>query len=501
MLYPIQDLIKGRDKPLCVKKDMKVGDALALMMEHDYSQLPIVNDAGELTGIITEQSILNTYFNVGDKCGLLDLTVDHCRSKQTQISPQNDIFDALDLLKNVSAIIVVVENKPVGIVTDYDTTVFFHNYSDGMILVQDVETTLKQYILEVLDTNELFVEALKSAHLDYDDPSRPPKNIDDLTFAELEMLIETTVTWGKFEPYFKNKPLFHGHMEKVRIVRNQLAHFRGELTNLQRKQLKQAIDWLEARPKATLAGNVIDIIKTEAKASLHAFIDGKKGKYTPFEEWLTEQAKFQKNIRIKFENIEEILGESLPDSANKHRAWWANDYSHPEAVAWIRAGWLVDNVDFNTKDVTFRQSDLARYLVFFTDVLENLKKIRPGFTTAQKASLHNWFSFSAGTSGFLFGWVLPKEHILRVEVYIDKGDYASTKEAFEKLKELRAEIEAEIGVELQWDKIEKARACRIYASTPFHISESPEAHEKTKLWGVAMMLKFIDTFQPRIRGL
>ena len=165
MLYPIEELIKGQGKLVFVKKDMKVGDAIALMMEHDYSQLPIVNDEGELTGIITEQSIINSYFNIGDDCALLDMTVDHCRSKHIPISPKDDIFDALDILKKVSAVVVVENNKPVGIVTDYDTTVFFHNYSDGMFQVQGVETSLRHYVSGVFNTNDSMEDALKNVHI------------------------------------------------------------------------------------------------------------------------------------------------------------------------------------------------------------------------------------------------------------------------------------------------------------------------------------------------
>ncbi|OGO60077.1 MAG: hypothetical protein A2032_03525 [Chloroflexi bacterium RBG_19FT_COMBO_49_13] len=228
---------------------------------------------------------------------------------------------------------------------------------------------------------------------------------------------------------------------------------------------------------------------------------GAKSKYTPFEEWLRGDAKVNNSIQLKFEDIENILGDPLPDSSRKYRAWWANDYSHPEAVAWIRAGWLIDNVDLYSDTATFRQSDLALYLVFFNDMLEKLKKIRPGITTTQRASLQNWLSFSSGISGFSFGWALPREHILRVELYIDKGENELNREAFDKLKAMKSEIENEIGCRLNWDELEKARAYRIYASKPFHISESQEKHDEAKLWGVDMMLKFIDAFQPRLRGL
>lgn len=62
-------------------------------------------------------------------------------------------------------------------------------------------------------------------------------------------------------------------------------------------------------------------------------------------------------LRLSFSEIEGILGRSLPASARRHRAWWSNESraTHSHAAAWIRVGWLVDSVDFNTGMVGFRR--------------------------------------------------------------------------------------------------------------------------------------------------
>jgi CBS domain-containing protein len=502
MLFPIRQLIEGNDPPLCVPKTTKVREALAIMMEHDFSQLPIVDEKGLLTGIITEQSIVNTYFIVGDAGALIDLPVDHCQMTAITISPDANIFDALDMLKNTYAIVVLENQKPVGILTDYDTTHFFRNYSEGLIQVQDVEETLRQYILAILDTEDKVDAALvRTFGQDKKDFTKLAREFEELSFWETVLLITESHNWEKFEQYFNPKQVFLSFMEQVREIRNQLAHFRGELTPLQRKALKKAIDWLAARPKILKAQEPVNVTDT-IKHTLYPPKDIlSKGKYKPLEDWLIEEAAINKNIRMKFEDIEKILGELLPDSARKHRAWWANDYSHPEAMAWMNAGWVLDSVDINTEEVTFSQTIQTRYLVFFTDLLERLKQARPGITQAQKASLANWFSLSSGITGFTFGWVLPKEHILRTELYIDKGDKEMNKASFNTLLSLKESIESEIGEKLIWEKLEDARASRIYAAIPFKITNPLDEHEKAKSWGVAMMLKFYDTFQPRLRGL
>jgi CBS domain-containing protein len=54
MLFPVERLIQGRGKPLCVKQDQTVREALALMVENDYSQLPVQDEHGRLTGLISD---------------------------------------------------------------------------------------------------------------------------------------------------------------------------------------------------------------------------------------------------------------------------------------------------------------------------------------------------------------------------------------------------------------------------------------------------------------
>ena len=56
-----------------------------------------------------------------------------------------------------------------------------------------------------------------------------------------------------------------------------------------------------------------------------------------------------------FQEIEEILGFSLPVSAYKHPAWWANEVSgtHVQKAGWIDAGWRTENPNLLRRSVTF----------------------------------------------------------------------------------------------------------------------------------------------------
>ncbi len=61
---------------------------------------------------------------------------------------------------------------------------------------------------------------------------------------------------------------------------------------------------------------------------------------------------------LSFEDIEAIIGRSLPLSAVKHRSFWANDNKdyHSHARSWIRAGYRVAYVDRDEKVVRFERT-------------------------------------------------------------------------------------------------------------------------------------------------
>jgi len=61
---------------------------------------------------------------------------------------------------------------------------------------------------------------------------------------------------------------------------------------------------------------------------------------------------------LSFEDIEAIIGKELPQSAVKHRAFWANDNEgyHSHARAWMGAGYRVAYVDRECKVVRFERT-------------------------------------------------------------------------------------------------------------------------------------------------
>jgi hypothetical protein len=59
-------------------------------------------------------------------------------------------------------------------------------------------------------------------------------------------------------------------------------------------------------------------------------------------------------LTLTLDELERIVG-GLPASARAYPAWWANDRSHVQAVAWLDAGYRVDALALGER-VTFAKA-------------------------------------------------------------------------------------------------------------------------------------------------
>ncbi len=77
-------------------------------------------------------------------------------------------------------------------------------------------------------------------------------------------------------------------------------------------------------------------------------------KYVPLARFLLSASPATQFIASTFEQIEQLIGEPLPQSAALHRLWWGNDsFGHVQSAAWLASGWRVDSVDLNARNVRF----------------------------------------------------------------------------------------------------------------------------------------------------
>ena len=129
-----------------------VESALDKMLQYSFSQLPI-SEADQTLSMISVESILKLLGTLGSK--IKDAgQVSGARVKiSRKFTLDEDLFDLMsEIEKTGSALVVDDSGKPTNIITTYDTTQYFQEWSEDTMFVGDIEKSLKDIITESFKT-------------------------------------------------------------------------------------------------------------------------------------------------------------------------------------------------------------------------------------------------------------------------------------------------------------------------------------------------------------
>lgn len=84
-----------------------------------------------------------------------------------------------------------------------------------------------------------------------------------------------------------------------------------------------------------------------------------KGKYTMLTLLLSRKARYKTWLKLQFPQIEGIIGQDLPASAQKTVEWWTKTASS-QAKAWNSIGWNIKEVNLKEKTVTFTRPEVVK---------------------------------------------------------------------------------------------------------------------------------------------
>jgi predicted transcriptional regulator len=435
MLIPLREVL-GRHAPLeRIEWNRSVGDAVRVMIERDYSQLPVVDEVGDYLGVISEQSIVRRLFHTTGYKALLDLTVDHCLMPAETLSPSDDLFKALDLLKRSSAVIVIEDRKPSGILTHADTTDFFRDFSEGLMIVRAIEIKLKQYIESYFPDEESQRNAIQAAVKPQSERrERPVSSVDSLTLGEIIGVISCKENWSKFEVPLQPKPLFLGLIEPVREARNHLAHFRNEeVQAVELDALRAAQTWLESRPKRVLPESAS--IPVEVSEQTIRNIEDPRLIYSNFVLLLLHNDDVA-DIRLTLNETVQLFPDRSAFSDPLDVTDWDNSLrNNPLALSWLAAGRRVTETDAAKQYIVFSKLWFSPF-EDVRDYSERAASLRSGLIPP--------IAFASSYPGLHFCWWL-NVGTLRVELRIDTGNREQDEEISSSLQQQIDAISVEVG--------------------------------------------------------
>ena len=91
---------------------------------------------------------------------------------------------------------------------------------------------------------------------------------------------------------------------------------------------------------------------------------------------------------------------------------------------------------------------------------------------------------------------LTWENKARVELSIQSADAGWNKSVFDLLKESREQIEAHLGAELVWERLDENKYSRVRVSRSGSIEDSEEGLDEIRSWMIDHVNRFPTTFRP-----
>ena len=143
---------------------------------------------------------------------------------------------------------------------------------------------------------------------------------------------------------------------------------------------------------------------------------------------------------------------------------------------------------------------MERYRLFFQNLIDILRE-KHQFTNARKGQPQSWYTFSSGYSGISYGANFNRGGMARVEVYIDRTDRDWNELMFNQLIEREERVESDLGESLEWEPLERRRACRISIRRSGSIYDDPETLEEMQEWMVERLLTLKRVFGPHLAEL
>jgi len=236
---PAKDLIPAGQELQFVREEETCEVALSLMMESEFSAMPVVNDDDIVVGVFTITEFTKRQLELsGSKTNLLKDPVRECTVAVVFIDP-NAFIDTDTDWSVRDHVFVGTAEEPIGILTITDVWAVLNDFAEAFVLIFEIENGLRSLIGKVLgdDFTKLF-EAVNNS--DIRKGKAPVGSLSDFTFGEYEQAIAYKQWYPQYEKYLAmTREYFVADFKAVREIRNEVFHFKRQVTTKDTDRLRK----------------------------------------------------------------------------------------------------------------------------------------------------------------------------------------------------------------------------------------------------------------------
>lgn len=227
----------------------KVSEALQTMKKMGYSQLPVV-EGDAVLGTFSYRSLAEGAVRLGKlKTKIGDFPVEEFVEK-AEFARVTDEFNAIfDWLDRDSAVFIGEPDRLQGIVTAIDVLRYLYCVASPFVLIAEIELALRALISLAVDDELLITCAKVTLASKYGD-DKIPMTVSEMEFNDYIQLVGHGDNWKHFAHSFGGmRETVRAKLEDIRDLRNNIFHFKRELTLEDHQKLAQYRDWALMRAR------------------------------------------------------------------------------------------------------------------------------------------------------------------------------------------------------------------------------------------------------------
>jgi CBS domain-containing protein len=235
--FRIGSLPAANRKLVVVNQSDSLPKAITLMLQYDFSQLPVMQGEREVKGVVTWKSI-GSKKALGSKCD----NVGDCREDARIVDSNRTLFDAIPTIVEYGYVLVrdQRDRRITGIVTASDLSLQFQALAEPFLLIREIELHVRQLFGDKLAIPDF--DLLDSAH---PATKRDTHSVVDLTFGQYVRLLQHPQIWAKLDLKIDCSTLT-ALLEEVRLIRNDVMHFDPDpMTTDELGTLKRAVRFMQ----------------------------------------------------------------------------------------------------------------------------------------------------------------------------------------------------------------------------------------------------------------
>ena len=148
-----------------------------------------------------------------------------------------------------NGILIGTPERLIGVLTPMDFLRYLYRVASPFVLVSEIELALRALIRSAMTEAQIAVAASRSLSSAYKDRP-PPILLEEMTFDNCRSLVNHDDNWTALEPVFGGTRTRAGaKLKEVGAIRNDLFHFRREITLQDHETLAGHRNWLLSKVK------------------------------------------------------------------------------------------------------------------------------------------------------------------------------------------------------------------------------------------------------------